>query len=164
MSPTRESYEANPRQVRSRRSPDHRAQVKERWRNIIGATARYPSPGSWLDFFPYDILDISPVNEGIDLSVLPAPEPNATFNAGFFERLVAGARSMEPLATALMIGVQVAAALLATPACPSRNSRPAPRLAGPNSGRIVGDFSRTRMGPMEEWRGARPEVQLWNSR
>ena len=126
---------------------------------------RCPSPGSRLDFFPYDILDISPVNEGIDLSVLPAPEPNATFNAGFFERLVAGARSMEPLATALMIGVQVAAALLAS-LLPARRATRALRKtsAAPNSGRIVGDFSRTRMGPMEEWRLARPQVQLWNSR
>ena len=157
MSPSPESYEGNPRQVRSRWSPDHRAHRR--------SNRRCPSPGSRLDFFPYDILDISPVNEGIDLSVLPAPEPNATFNAGFFERLVAGARSMEPLATALMIGVQVAAALLAS-LLPARRATRALRKtsAAPNSGRIVGDFSRTRMGRMEEWRLARPQVQLWNSR
>ena len=118
MSPSPESYEGNPRQVRSRWSPDHRAHRR--------SNRRCPSPGSRLDFFPYDILDISPVNEGIDLSVLPAPEPNATFNDRFFERLVADARSMEPLATALMIGVQVAAALLAS-LLPARRATRAPR-------------------------------------
>src|SRR5215469_11053952 len=47
---------------------------------------RCASPGSRLDFFPCDILDISPVNGGIDLSVLPAPEPNATFKKRAFFR------------------------------------------------------------------------------
>src|SRR5215470_11398371 len=48
--------------------------------------------------------------------------------------------------------------------------RPPPKHANsayPENGQMagyVGDSSRTRMGPMEQWRLARPEVQLWNSR